>query len=122
MSPSTYSETATAYRRGGETWGRDEMMLEMANELDRLTPAEADQLRSKELAVRDKLAQDLTPKFAALLPSDGVHFGFALSEIHFDAENQSDAVIGHVAYCKFLVVDDVDAHEPFSVVIDGERH
>jgi hypothetical protein len=122
ISPSSYSETAIAYGQGGETWGRDEMMLEVANELDRLTPAEADQLRSKEPTVREKLARDRTPKFAALLPSDGAHFGFALSEIHFDGENQSGAVVGHVAYCKFLVADGVGAHEPFSVVIDGERH
>jgi hypothetical protein len=121
LDPSTYAQIAAEYKRGDETWGRDEMMLEVANELDRLTPAESSRLRSDDGAARATLARDLKPKFAALLPAEGTHFGFAISKIDFDAQNQADAVIRHVAYCKFLVVDGADAHEPFSTIIDEDR-
>jgi hypothetical protein len=115
--PSTFSEIAAEYKRSDETWGRDEMMLEIADELDHLTLAESNRLHSGDGAAREKLAIDLKPEFAALLPSEGTHFGFAVSKVDFDAQNQSSALIRHVAYCKFLIVDGADAHEPFSVVI-----
>jgi hypothetical protein len=113
----TYSGVASAYQRGDDTWGRDEMMLEMANEMDLLTPDESSRLRSGDAAVRKKLAEDLRPELTALLPPEGTHVSFAVSKIDFDAAKPPDAAVRHVAYCKFLVVDGADAHEPFSVVI-----
>jgi hypothetical protein len=117
VDPSTFSEITAEYKRSDETWGRDEMMLEVANELDRLTLTESNRLHSGDGTAREKLATDLKPEFSALLPAEGTHFGFAISKIDFDAQNQSSAQIRHVAYCKFLIVDGADAHEPFSVVI-----
>jgi hypothetical protein len=117
--PTTYSEIAAEYKRGDETWSRDEMMLEFAKEADRLTLTESNNPRSDDGGGREKLARDLISEFATLLPPTGTHFDFAISKIDFEEQNQSNVAIRHVAYCKFLVVDGVDAREPFSVVITG---
>src|ERR1700761_3941750 len=118
LQPGTYAQIATEYKRGDNTWGRDEMMLEVANELGRLTPAESSRLRSDDGADRATLARDLKPQFAALLPPKGTHFGFAGSKIDFEPNNQAGSVVSYVGYCKFLVVDGADAREPFSTIID----
>lgn len=114
---STYAQIAAEYKRGDETWSRDEMMHEVANEIDRITVTDANLLQSDDDGARQKLANDLKSGFAALLPAKGAHFGFAMSKIDFDSQDQPGVTVRRVAYCKFVVVDGADQREPFSVII-----